>query len=460
VSKTLVSLVFPLNLILNPGLHILSQFTSLGAIHDSSERFPPPKCHPDTRHEVIGIVMRWIEDDNPDSSVFWIYGPAGAGKSAIVQTLAELIQASGRCYGGSFFFSRGKIGRDQAHHLFTTIAYQLAFHNTSFREHLNQILYENPTLPSKPINIQMQALIVEPLAKLNGSLHSVPVIIVDGLDECNGHDAQQLILTVIAEAQRKSRTSLRFLVASRPEAHIRETFDSNQLYTMTRRLVLDEKFNPNKDIEVYLKDGFNSIYEQHKQFMADIEKPWPSDGVIDLLVQKASGQFIYAATVLKFVGEEYYRPNKQLDIVLQPTPRRSTAFPDLDALYTQILLTCPHRASLLLILGTILTFHCPQLPEVIEDIFQMERNEVNLVLRSLRSLVRIPGLECHGSQHDEEAEGEDDKGLRFYHASFHDFLVDQNRSGPFYINLEDFLSKFTTSGFRVISRFMPATFTR
>jgi len=62
----------------------------------------------------------------------------------------------------------------------------------------------------------MQALIVEPLAKLNGSLHSVPVIIIDGLDECNGHEAQQLILTVVAEALRKSRTSLRFLVAVAP----------------------------------------------------------------------------------------------------------------------------------------------------------------------------------------------------------------------------------------------------
>jgi len=47
-------------------------------------------------------------------------------------------------------------------------------------------------------------LIVEPLAKLNGLLHSVPVIIIDDLDECHGHDAQQLILTDIAEAQKFS----------------------------------------------------------------------------------------------------------------------------------------------------------------------------------------------------------------------------------------------------------------
>jgi hypothetical protein len=45
---------------------------------------------------------------------------------------------------------------------------------------------------------------------------------------------------------------------------------------MTRHPILDESFNPNKDIEKYLKDRFDGIYEQHKQFMTD-EKPWSSD---------------------------------------------------------------------------------------------------------------------------------------------------------------------------------------
>jgi len=201
-------LVISLNLILNIGLHILSRFASLGAIYDSSEHFPPPKCHPDTLHEAIRAVMRWIEDDDPGSPVFWIYGPAGASKPAIAQTLAELIQAFGRSYGVPSF-PEERLGATK-HTAYLPIAYQLAFHNTSFREHLNQILYENPTLPTKPIHIQMQVLIVEPLAKLNDSLLSVPVIIIDGSDECDGHDVQQLILTVIAEALRKSRTSSQF----------------------------------------------------------------------------------------------------------------------------------------------------------------------------------------------------------------------------------------------------------
>ena len=105
--------------------------------------------------------MRWIEEDDFSSSVFWMYGPAGAGKSAIAQTLAELIRASGR-NGASFFFSRGKIGRDQVPPIYNLCP---------------------------PINIQMQIFIVEPLAEVNGSLHSVPINIID-MDECHGHDAQ------------------------------------------------------------------------------------------------------------------------------------------------------------------------------------------------------------------------------------------------------------------------------
>jgi hypothetical protein len=33
---------------------------SLGAIHDSGERYPPPTCHPATRKAVRQIILDWI----------------------------------------------------------------------------------------------------------------------------------------------------------------------------------------------------------------------------------------------------------------------------------------------------------------------------------------------------------------------------------------------------------------
>ena len=101
----------------NVGLHILRQAVSLGAIHNSAERYPSPNCHPDTRKAVRQIILDWIQNENLESFVFWLYGPAGAGKSAILQAIAEFLcspSGSDQKFGASFFFSRGKHSGENA----------------------------------------------------------------------------------------------------------------------------------------------------------------------------------------------------------------------------------------------------------------------------------------------------------------------------------------------------------
>ena len=76
--------------------------------------------------------------------------------------------------------------------------------------------------------------------------------------------------------------------------------------------------------------------------MSNVAKPWPLYRILDDLVNKASGQFIYPATVLKFVGDPNYRPTDRLDIITSMpviSPSVSTPKPlgALDQLYSQIL---------------------------------------------------------------------------------------------------------------------------
>ena len=71
------------------------------------------------------IILDWIHSDSLALSFFWLYGSAGAGKTAILQAIAEFLCSLPESYenfGGSFFFSRGKKGRDEGHFLFSTIA--------------------------------------------------------------------------------------------------------------------------------------------------------------------------------------------------------------------------------------------------------------------------------------------------------------------------------------------------
>ena len=425
---------------------------SLSAIHDSSERYPPPRCHPETRTLVRTLIICWIEDPNPTSFVLWLYGPAGVGKSAILQSLAEECCSLDGRFGGSFFFSRGKAGRDQGHFLFSTIAYQLALNLPYLRKPINDVMQANPTLYTKSMMVQMRSLIIDSFQGLSSSIEHTPTVIVDGLDECDGHETQELILEIIYEAVAIHKLPLRFLIASRPEAHIREAFEQPTLRSITKRIVLDESFGPNQDIKKYLQDGFENIYKKNWILMEQVVQPWPGTGTIDFLVQKASGQFIYASTVLKFVGTEFYNPISQLDIVLEPFPSSGTPFLELDHLYSQILSTYPVPERLTGVLGTILALHCPQPPEVIEDLLGMKAGEVGLFLRGLHSLIRFPHIIDENFKKTMDSGG--DNGIRLLHASFQDYLVDKNRSGHFFIDTDIFRAEITKSGFELMTKWI------
>ena len=80
--------------------------------------------------------------------------------------------------------------------------------------------------------------------------------------------------------------------------------------------------------------------------MSNVAKPWPSYRILDVLVDKASGQFIYPATVLKFVGDPNYRPTDRLDIItsmpaISPSALTPKPLGALDQLYSQIPLDVP-----------------------------------------------------------------------------------------------------------------------
>ena len=289
------------------------------------------------------------------------------------------------------------------------------------------------------MDVQLQSLIVDAFRYLSPHPHRSYLVIIDGLDECNDKAIQQSILRLLCETITVHKLPLRFLIGSRPESHIRDSFDQESLITITRRVVLDETFNPRRDIRVLLQDGFAKIYTKNS-ILSHVKQPWPEEGIIDLLVQRSSGQFIYAATVLKFVGADFCSPTKQLDLVLKPDP---TAFSDLDQLYTQILSVYPSKVDIVKFLGIISVSH-GDLAEAVEDVFAMEEGELQLVLRGLSSLT------------SDENEESLNKGVNpyviphFAHASFGDYLSNSSRSGPFHVRKQKYEIQVIKRSFSLI----------
>ncbi|KAM6499242.1 hypothetical protein JOM56_004750, partial [Amanita muscaria] len=204
------------------GLEHLKEFVSFAALHNSAEQDHSRRCHPGTRENVLRQLRHWIDNTNLSDRIFWLRGPAGAGKSAIAQTIAHAYKREQ--VAATFFFHRSDPNRNDGNRLFTTMAWQLAFSIPAIKDFIVQALDEVPHLPRTATETQFDKLVAHPFHAMNHIATQVlhPVVIIDGIDECFDERLQRRFLTVIGDAVKDGRVPLRFLIVSRPEALIEE----------------------------------------------------------------------------------------------------------------------------------------------------------------------------------------------------------------------------------------------
>ncbi|KAF9064779.1 hypothetical protein BDP27DRAFT_1384684 [Rhodocollybia butyracea] len=221
-------------------------------IEEQDLRFPPPRCDPETRQEIQTELLEWISCKDLEKPVCWVHGPAGVGKSAIAQTIAELSE-SHEVLGASFFFSRNHGERSRPAYLVPTIAYQLASSIPELNDTIGRVVRKKPAVLHSSVDIQFKELFVNTcrLAILlhgEGWMRQPRVIIIDGLDECMGTSLQQGIISLIASTL-KENFPFRFLIFSRPEPHIREAFEIDSLEPHLKQLGLDDSWETRRDIK-------------------------------------------------------------------------------------------------------------------------------------------------------------------------------------------------------------------
>ncbi|KDR73205.1 hypothetical protein GALMADRAFT_724755 [Galerina marginata CBS 339.88] len=401
----------------------LEEATAPGAFHNSADRFDPPRCHPDTRTAIIKRVVDWVL--GVDASVQerrafmqWLYGSAGVGKSAIAQTVAEICEDNDSLLA-CFFFSRADHQRNNARLLVATIAYQIALNNTQAKQIILAAVKQDPLIFSKSLHVQFAHLVFQPIRLSMHANSSRHLIIIDGLDECEDQQIRCDILRLLTTSfqQHSLPVTLQVLITSRPELDILSFINLQSLDSGVDRLALDGERDSNRDIRLFLEHRFNriKIIHPHRTF---IPAEWPSLNTIDSLVQKASGQFIYASTVVKYISSLTHNPTSRLDIILGLCPViRGAPFADLDELYRHIFSTVEDLGAVLQVIGLIILGRQP-LTREIELILGLNHGDIELLLSPLAAIVAI----------DKKTDF-----VRILHASLDDFLLDNVRSKDLYI---------------------------
>ncbi|KAF8959729.1 hypothetical protein BDZ97DRAFT_1379930 [Flammula alnicola] len=401
-----------------------------GAFHTADENYDAPKCHPNTRVAILDEIMAWLDDTNDTRRAMWMRGAAGAGKSAIARTIAQLCEQQGRM-SSTFFFSRtsGDTRRSDEKHLVATLAYQMMEHIPETRCYISEAMADNKFIFDLALDSQVDKLIVIPLSRLS-EISSSPIppkiIIIDGLDECHNKNAQDVIVKkfVAALARMQHKLPHKLLIASRPEQNIQSSFGHRELAPFLRHLPLDNSWKPDDDIRTFLVDNFHDIRQTHL-LRRYIPINWPALCDIEKLVEKSSGQFIYAATVGKYIKSNERDPVECLRIVINLVKDpENRPYAELDALYAHIFAQARKPELALWILRIhLMGWVDPdvELPDqeicFIDRLLGLREGKLELTLSDLLSIVEVEDLE-----------------IKFLHASLPDFLLDETRSRRFYAN--------------------------
>ncbi|KAF4614113.1 hypothetical protein D9613_008200 [Agrocybe pediades] len=429
-------------------IDILTDAVAPSAFHDSEARFDPPKCHPRTRVKVLEKIMDWIV--GAAKPFLWLNGAAGAGKSAIAQSTIEEGIERGLLHA-SFFFSRSDPSRNHAGPLIATLAYQLycAFPESEVQTTILSAIKKDPLIFKKTLQRQFTSLVSQPLnayfSRDESTQHRMPfVIVIDGLDECIDRASQKATLTGLASSVQTLDPYIRILIASRPEHDIKLSFSSKHMKDIHSHLSLDldDEKEADADIKLYLHERFAQIKDEfdNRTTGRKLDTSWPGEEVIEELVDKSSGQFIYAATVVRYVESTRHRPDRRLDIVLNLRPHNGdNPFAQLDALYAMILESASDIDKVL----HVLSLHMMESDRnsicctIIEKLLLFDEGELETLFCDLGALVQIRWAQ-------ERFDLEPHQYLRILHASLFDYLLDKERSNQFSIDRNKEDTKHTT----------------
>ncbi|KAJ2930945.1 hypothetical protein H1R20_g6138, partial [Candolleomyces eurysporus] len=194
-------------------------------------------------------------------------------------------------------------------------------------------------------------------------------------------------------------------------------------------LILDEKYNPNADIILFLQAKFGEIRRRY-----NLSPSWPSQEILAILLDQASGQFIYPATVIRYITTSRHgSPQTLLDQLLKVKPSSGrNPFSHLDAFYTHILQSAPNPILavkwLWIIKGKIHDWY-PIFPDehstpaalLVNLFLQTDDGDAEYALGDLHSLINVPPSDDLETPY------------RPYHKSFYDFLESEDRCGPIYV---------------------------
>ena len=420
-----------------------------GSPSDIVDKESPP-CHPNTRLYIIEIAQKF-HNISQLKKILWISGPAGVGKTAIMRSI---VQSGKSRIGAALFFSRSN-KRTDPRRFVQTIAYQLAKCVPGYQQYVMDQLCVDPMLLQSGTRHLFERLVEVPFC--NGLYHTEDepwLILIDGLDECEGEEAQCEIVEIIgAFACRCPTSPLVWIVASRAEYWLREAFTQKEIqHSFCQEHIEIDSPDARRDVGTYLNSEFEKIrrvFAHH--FPGD---NWPLEREFSELSRAASGMFLFASTASRFIADPIAcNPVNQLSTLLSiidngggSSPEEGNPLSPLHNIYAQILSSISLKTYVNVtrrILGC-----CRLLPRntMQSTSFALSCNFLGITqhdaygsLERLHSVLDVP-----------LREGAATKEMKILHSSFYEYLENRSVSKCYHVGRQEVGVDIVRCSFRIL----------
>ena len=378
---------------------------------------PEKGCLSGTREAAIREICDILNDPAEDAPrLCLLTGAAGSGKSAVAHSIACLYDGQKRL-GSSYCFARSDIAKRNPQNVFSTISRDLSDHDPQFKSALSRVVKDNRApRTSLSVSEQIERLIIGPSKNIDsiGPL----IVVVDAVDESGEKGDRRQLLDVLSQqfTGRKLPANLRFLITARPERDILDVLPAGP-QIVHKHLGDVPQATVDDDIHKFIH---HSLARYH-----DLETSWPNQAWCNLLVQQSQRLFQWASTACKFISGEGIGgldPSERLRILLR-ADNHSGVHP-LDDLYhatlSELFTEDDARDRFREVMAIVLALKEPLSLTSLSALFDNDPRVRNTI-------------EHLGSLLDGVLDNE--KPIRPFHPSFHDFLLDEDRSSIFHLDI-------------------------
>jgi len=384
-------------------------------------------CLDGTRMDILRRVVAWL--DTNSTTMLWIHGLPGAGKSAISRTIVSILKKRWSL-GSDFFFSRDDAERRTPLALWCHILYDLSCQHSAFRTAVLAKLQAPDFKLGSAQPGELVDIIVNTVQAIHNeaTAHGPPlVVVIDALDECpqlssSVSKQRKEVLAGLSKLYALRSTWFRVIVTSRAESDICAFLDIEGVTSIELLAGKAVDTQSSNDIKHYLNFHLGQAEAQ------------ATTSVIPNLVEKAAGLFIWAKTAVEFVQSPQGLPHKRL----QKLQQIGLGAGGIYTLYHLVLteqfgeiVDSELARDFQRVAGALLSAATPLTQEQLEGLVSSVASDdelegtdtaaVSNILGRLSTVIIRQPLESHSSS-----------TIQFAHLSFAEFLQDRSNIGKFY----------------------------